>query len=82
LAWADPVNETWELGNYGAAELHAALIADGSAIDFASNDDIERAGLKDQENVTWVPDDLWISEIERFNRQYALTSDSGRNGPQ
>ena len=48
IAWHHPAKETWQLGDMGGAELHAALVANGSVIEHASKEDLERAGLENQ----------------------------------
>jgi hypothetical protein len=72
LAWAEPVAESWRLGDYGEAELHAAIIADGSMIELASWEDIKKAGL---EHITRPAEPMkdWPEYlIRRYNDTYGL----------
>ena len=70
IAWADPAKETWQLGDMGQAELHACLVADGSVIEYATPEDIKRAGLKDLVIAESAADSYSCKSIEQFNATY------------
>jgi hypothetical protein len=75
LAWAEPAKESWHLGDHGAAELHAYFVANGSKIELASRDDVERAGLKTIARRVAEMGDWPSRQIEKYNNEYVEGSD-------
>jgi hypothetical protein len=70
LAWSAPENETWQLGEYGHAEIHACLVSDGSMIEVAAKEEIRAAKLDNLISLERT-DDVWLSDcIERYNATY------------
>jgi hypothetical protein len=70
LAWSDPRNEAWHLGDVERAEIHACLIANDSNIEAATKEEINAAGLADL--VVSERTDAWSSGcIDRYNAKYA-----------
>jgi hypothetical protein len=54
----------------GRAELYAALVANGSVIEYASKEDIERAGLEDQVVMKLQADKWRLGKVEEYNAKY------------
>ena len=70
LAWPKPQDETWDLGDTGKSEIHASILANGSPIESATKDEMERAAL-DHLAVSEIIDDKSLCEcIGRYNAEY------------
>jgi hypothetical protein len=70
LAWADPAKGTWEPGDLSFSEIHITAVADGSVIDFANGDDVERAGLGEFVAAELPRDKHWTDMVDGYNMKY------------